>query len=355
MKIAIILGTRPEIIKLSPVIRECLERKLDFFILHTNQHYSPNMDQDFFSELSLPQPKYNLGIKESLHGQMTGKMLIGIEPILISEKPDWVFVQGDTNTVLAGALAASKLGIKVAHIEAGLRSYDRSMPEEINRILTDHVSEALFCPTFTQSSILQGEGITKGKIFISGNTIVDAALQNLALATRSPLATKYKGQAYMLLTLHRPSNVDDKSALVSLMAKLEDLSLEFSLPIYFPVHPRTEAKLKEFNIILDPKIIIKMPPANYLEMLILEQNAKLILTDSGGVQEEACILKIPCVTIRDNTERPETLEVGGGMLYEGIPNLIKSAKKMIEQPRTWGNPFGDGSASTQIINKILGN
>lgn len=354
MKIAIILGTRPEIIKLSPVIRECQKRNVDFFILHTNQHYSENMDKSFFVDLDLPVPKYNLKVQESLHGQMTGKMIAGIETVLIEEKPNWVVLQGDTNTVLSGAIAASKLGIKVGHVEAGLRSYDRTMPEEINRVLTDHVSEALFCPTATQSSILQGEGITKDKVFVTGNTIVDAVTQNLELAMRSPMATKYEGQPYMLLTLHRPRNVDDKKTLDSLIAKLEDLSVEISMPIYFPVHPRTEAKLKEYNISPGPNKIVIMPPANYLEMLILEQNAKLILTDSGGVQEEACILKVPCITIRDNTERPETLEVGASMLYGGVDNLINSAKVMMERPRSWRNPFGDGSASKQIISKIIG-
>lgn len=350
MKIAIILGTRPEIIKLSPIIRECQEQNLDFFILHTNQHYSDNMDKSFFEELHLPVPKYNLGIKESLHGQMIGKMIEGIETILIDEKPDWVIVQGDTNTVLSGAISANKLGIKVGHVEAGLRSYDPSMPEEINRILTDHVSDALFCPTQAQAKILEGEGIAKDKILVTGNTIVEALEDNKKLTSNIQLNTPAK---YFLLTLHRPSNVDDQVTLSGLITALESLSSTLNIPIYWPIHPRSKAKLQEFGIQVDPSKIMIVPPVGYLEMIKLEGNAQLILTDSGGVQEEACILQVPCVTLRDNTERPETITVGANRLYGGVGNLLENVKDMLVRPKNWSHPYGEGKASLKIISLII--
>ncbi len=352
MKIAIILGTRPEIIKLSPIIRECKKQGLDYFILHTNQHFSPNMDKAFFTELGLPEPKYNLNIQESLHGKMTGRMLAGIEQVLLTEKPSWVLVQGDTNTVLAGALAASKLGIRVGHVEAGLRSYDSSMPEEINRIITDHVSVALFAPTHTQADILKGEGIAAANIHVTGNTIADAVEENSRLAGKSSFATQYKMQQYILLTMHRPSNVDDKKKLSTLIKSLEDLSQELKLKIYYPLHPRTAAKLEEFIITPDSRYIAILPPVEYLEMLCLEQYAQLIVTDSGGVQEEACILQVPCVTLRENTERPETIEVGANILSTGeSKNLLDCTKKMLAHSHNWQSPYSTG-ATSKIMNLL---
>ncbi|MGI5841385.1 MAG: non-hydrolyzing UDP-N-acetylglucosamine 2-epimerase [Patescibacteria group bacterium] len=354
MKISIILGTRPEIIKLSPVIRECHKQKIDFFIIHTNQHYSDNMDAIFFKELELPQPKYNLGVGSGLHGEMTGKMLTGIEKILIEEKPDWVIVQGDTNTVLAGALAASKLQIKVGHVEAGLRSYDRTMPEEINRILTDHVSDALFCPTKKQAVIVKEEGVAKDKIFTTGNTIVDAIYQNLNLLDKHSELNHYKNEKYFLLTTHRPSNVDNKETLENIIQAVEEMSQKYNVFTYFPIHPRTKKQLEIFGIKANPKFIKIINPVGYLEMLALESNAKLILTDSGGIQEEACILKIPSVTLRNNTERAETIEVGASILTG--PNkqkILTATKKMIDKKRDWKNPFGTSISAKNIINNLI--
>jgi UDP-N-acetylglucosamine 2-epimerase (non-hydrolysing) len=242
MKLCFVLGTRPEIIKLSPVIRECTKRKIPFFIMHTNQHFSKNMDSIFFSELELDPPKYNLGISnESLHGKMTGLMLEQIEEILLNEKPNIVLVQGDTNSALAGALAAAKLQMPVAHVEAGLRSYDHSMPEETNRVIADHVSTYLFAPTKTQKMILIGEGIDKTKIFVTGNTIVDAINENLIIAKKKVIKTILED--YILLTMHRPSNVDNKKILQVQIDNLTKLSREFRLPIIFPIHPRTKKQL----------------------------------------------------------------------------------------------------------------
>lgn len=354
MKVAIILGTRPEIIKLSPVIRELNDRKIDYFILHTNQHYSLGMDQVFFDELKLTQPTYNVDVHDLPQGAMVGHMLIKIEPILLQEKPDWVLIQGDTNTVMAGAIAASKLGIRVGHVEAGLRSYDRSMPEELNRIVADHLSDILFCPTDQAGQIALGEGIPSAKVTVVGNTIVDAVTQNLGLAQKSKYSVKYHGQSYFLLTMHRPSNVDTEEALKQIIMSLEALVDALGVSLIFPAHPRTSAALKHYRIPLNPEKIRVIEPIGYLEMLILMQRAKLIITDSGGIQEEACILHVPCITIRDNTERPETVAVGANLVVgTSEESIISGAKTMLDRPTNWDNPFGNGRSGKNIVDIII--
>jgi UDP-N-acetylglucosamine 2-epimerase (non-hydrolysing) len=372
MKIAIILGTRPEIIKMSPVIRECEKQNIDYFILHTGQHYSYNLDKIFFEELELPAAKYNLDVGSGTHAEETGKMLIGIEKILKEEKTDVVLVEGDTNTVLAGALAASKLHIspymacgvmgqspiKVGHVEAGLRSYDRTMPEEINRVLADHVSDYLFAPTEKAKENLQREGVEKNRIFVTGNTIVDAVYQNLEIAKRKvDILNKLNlgPEGYFLVTAHRQENVDNKERLKRILDGLELVYREFNLPIIYPIHPRTKKKIREFGLEV-PNGVELIEPLGFLEFLQLEANAKLVLTDSGGVQEETCILKVPCVTLRDNTERPETLEVGSNVLV-GVnqETILEGVKKMISKERNWKNPFGDGKAGNRIIKILITN
>ncbi len=355
MKLSIILGTRPEIIKMSSIIRECEKSKTDYFILHTGQHYSYNLDKLFFEELELPKPKYNLEVGSGTHAEETGKMLIGIERILKKEKPDIILVEGDTNTVLAGALAASKLHIKVSHVEAGLRSYDRRMPEEINRILTDHTSDFLFAPTESAKKNLLREGIDKNKIFITGNTIGDAVYQNLELANKKSNILKdlnLTKKKYILVTAHREENVDIKGRLEEILQGGCLIHKEFNLPIIYPIHPRAKKKIEKFNLEV-PGGIKLIEPVSFLEFLQLEANAKLVLTDSGGIQEETCILKVPCVTLRDNTERPGTLEVGSNILAGTNPkNIINCAKLMINKKPDWKNPFGDGKAGERIL-KIL--
>ena len=355
MKIAIILGTRPEIIKMSPVIRECEKRNCDYFILHTGQHYSYNMDRVFFEQLELPDAKYNLDVGSGKHGEQTGKMLIGIEKILLREKPDVVLVQGDTNTVLAGAIAATKLHIKVGHVEAGLRSYYREMPEEINRILTDHCSDYLFAPTEKSKEILLHEGIDEKKIFVTGNTIVDAVYQNLQIAHRKAETFKnldLKEEKYFLVTAHRQENVDNRRRFDGILKGLQLINKEYDLPVIYPIHPRARKRMMEFGLNSDGIKLIE--PLDYLSFLQLEANAKLVLTDSGGVQEETCILKIPCVTLRDNTERPETIEVGSNILAGTNPTKIMEAvTKMMDIKRKWKNPFGDGKAGKRIV-EIIG-
>lgn len=350
MKIAFVLGTRPEIIKLAPVLRACQKQKIDYFLIHSNQHYSENMDAVFFKELELEAPKYNLAVGSGLHGEVTAKIITGVEKILLEEKPDYVFVQGDTNTVMAAALAASKIGIKIGHIEAGLRSYDRSMPEEINRIVTDHISDLLFVPTRDQANILLKEGIEKAKIFITGNTIVDSVEQNIKLLARHSELNHYQSEKYFLLTTHRPSNVDHKDNLSELLAAITELSKKYNYPVYFPIHPRTKKQIEIFALDIDTKHIKLKEPVGYLEILALEKNAQLIFTDSGGIQEEACILHVPSLTLRENTERPETIKVGASILVgHSKKNILTGADKMISSKRIWPNPFGDGNASKKII------
>ena len=338
---------------MSPIIRACK----NCFILHTGQHYSYEMDKVFFEELELPDAKYNLDVGSGTHGAQTGKMLIGIEKVLLKENPEVVLVEGDTNTVLAGALAASKLHIKVGHVEAGLRSYDRYMPEEINRVVTDHISDYLFAPTEIAKKNLIKEGISESKVFVTGNTIVDAVYQNLEIAKRKvDILNKLdlERESYFLVTAHRQENVDVKERLSGILKGLEKIYFEFGLPIIFPIHPRTAKRIKEFGLKV-PNGVKLIGPLGYLEFLQLEENAKLILTDSGGVQEESCILKVPCVTLRDNTERPETLEVGSNIIAgTNQKRILGSVKEMINKERNWINPFGDGEAGNRILKIICG-
>ena len=381
-KLCFILGTRPEIIKLYSCIKEAQKQNLDFFIIHSNQHYDSKMDQIFFEELNLPKPKYNLNIGSGLHGQMTGQMLEKIEQILLQEKPSVVIVQGDTNTVLAGSLSASKIiGIKIVHIEAGLRSYNHDMPEEINRIMTDHIADFLFAPTNKQAKILESEGIDKNKIFVVGNTIVDAVLEckNLALenwqeklrnilkdpknTNSNPLENKVekdslhdknsdkKNQKYILLTCHRPSNTDNLDNFVAILESAQTICEQENQICIFPLHPRLK---KELNLIQKYDKIKVIEPVGFLQMLGLETNSQMILTDSGGIQEESCILQKKCIILRTDTERPETVEVGGAVILNNISKLEILEKYQILKNKKviWSNPFGDGQSAVKILKTI---
>jgi len=354
MKVSIILGTRPEIIKFSPIILEFERLKLDYFILHSGQHYSYSLDKVFFEQLKLPEARYNLDVGSGSHGQQTGKMLIGIEDVLTRECPDVVLVQGDTNTTLAGALAAVKLHIPVGHVEAGLRSYDRSMPEEINRLLSDHCSDMLFAPTEKAKQILLSEGIPEDRIYVTGNTVVDALYRNLKLAEYKKDVLDRLGleeQKFFLATIHRQENVDNKKRFNNILRGLELINKQFGHPIVYPIHPRAKKRMKQFG--LKPKGVRMIEPLDYLSFLLLEKYARLVLTDSGGVQEETCILRVPCVTLRYNTERPETLEIGSNVLAGTEPNVIvEKTGLMLKRKPDWPNPFGDGKAGSRIV-KIL--
>jgi len=323
---------------------------LDYSILHTGQHYSYHMDRVFFEQLHLPTPNYNLGVGSGTHGEQTGKMLIGIEKTLLLEKPSLVLVQGDTNTVLAGALAAYKLGIRIGHVEAGLRSYDRRMPEEMNRVLTDHCSDYLFAPTETSRENLLKEGVPSPNVFVTGNTIVDAVNQNMERVKSEDKTVEKMGltrEGYCLATVHRQENVDDPEVFSSILRGLELVSKHLNLPVVYPVHPRAEKMLQAYRLNSKLKLI---DPVEYFPFLRLERDARLVFTDSGGVQEEACILGVPCVTLRENTERPETIEVGANVLAgTDSEQILQKAQTMLQTKRQWENPFGDGKASTKIL------
>jgi len=356
VKIAVVIGTRPEIIKMAPVVRELENNRANYFILHTGQHYSYNLDRVFFEQLRLPDAKYNLEVGSGSHAEQTGKILIGVEKVFEIEKPDIVLVEGDTNSVLAGALAATKLHIKVGHVEAGLRSYDKQMPEEINRILTDHCSDYLFAPTPKAREILLGEDIPEEKIFVTGNTIVDAIYQNLEIARETGNflnALHLTPREYFLVTLHRQENVDSPARFASILEGIDRLASDFHLPVIYSIHPRSRKMMTKFGI--KPRNLNLIEPVDFLVFLQLESNARLILTDSGGVQEEACILKVPCVTLRDNTERPESIEVGANILAgTSADKILECVKFMLSREGNWINPFGDGRAGERIVNIIVG-
>ncbi len=348
---AIVLGTRPEIIKMSPVIRAFQRAHIDFYVLHTGQHYSFNMDRVFFENLGLDPPLHNLGVGSGTHGEETGKMIIGIEKILLGGGTSGVLVEGDTNTVLAGALAASKLGIRIGHVEAGLRSGDRRMPEELNRIVADHVADILFAPTRNAEQNLLREGISSSKIVVTGNTIVDAVMENTRILPRGDLwkSLSVASKGYLLATVHRQENVDDPTRLRNIIRGLELTSKETGMPVVFPAHPRSAKAVERQRVKVNPRYLKVVPPFDYLHFLQLEKGAGLVLTDSGGVQEEACILGVPCVTLRDNTERPETIDVGANVLAGTEPsNIAGKAVLMLAKKGRWKNPFGDGNAAERI-------
>ncbi len=359
-KICIVLGTRPEIIKLSPVIRETILRSPESFIIHTGQHYSHDMDAIFFEELELAEPKYNLGVGSGMHGEQTAKMLTRLEEIFLDEKPDIVIVHGDTNSTLAGALAAVKLDIPIAHVEAGLRSYDRKMPEEVNRVLVDHISTWLFAPTEGAREQALQEGIESEKIEVVGNTIVDALQQNSDIAKKkSKILKKFalESKNYILVTAHRPENTDVRKNLENIVNALVKLTSKTDKYILWPIHPRTRSVLKKYGLdkVLDEneKILVK-EPQGFIDFIVLEVNAALILTDSGGLQEEACVFGVPCVTLRNNTERPESVEVGANVLVgANTDRIVKNVLQILDNKRTWDSPYGDGKSAQYIADILL--
>jgi UDP-N-acetylglucosamine 2-epimerase (non-hydrolysing) len=356
MKMSLILGTRPEIVKMSPLIRACADDDFDYSLVDTGQHYDHEMNQIFFDMLRLPAPHYRLGVGSGSHGRQTGKLLAEIERVLLEVKPDVVLVEGDTNTVLAGGLAATKLHIKVGHVEAGLRSYDRTMPEETNRVLTDHLADLLFAPTSQAADNLAREGISANKVFVTGNTIVDAVGQNLEIAKRESRVLsdlELRENEYFVITMHRPENVDCRERLASLLDSLQAVHERFGRTLVLPLHPRTGKMLQQFRMTVPPGVRV-IEPLGFLDFLQLEAHARLILTDSGGVQEEGCILKVPCVTLRDNTERPETVRVGGNVVT-GVraADVLAGVDMMLSSPRGWTNPFGDGKSGRRILDIVL--
>mgnify|MGYP000932539406 FL=1 len=346
-----IVGARPQFIKCAPLSKKIREWCTEILV-HTGQHYDENMSDVFFSELGIPNPDYNLHIGSGNHGEQTGKMLEAIEQILLDKKPDLVLVYGDTNSTIAGSLAASKLHIPVAHVEAGLRSYDRRMPEEINRVLTDHVSDLLFCPTQTAVRNLEKEGITRG-VYITGDVMVDAIFKALPVARKmsNVLADiQVFANEYYLATIHRPSNTDDKKNLVSILQTFSELSY----PVVFPIHPRTRKFLESYGISISeyPNIIF-VTPLPYVDMVRLLFDSRLVLTDSGGLQKEAYILKKPCITLRDTTEWVETAEDGWNILA-GVDKakIINGVSILDGYMGGHRQCYGDGNASDTIVKTI---
>lgn len=369
MKIAIVLGTRPEIIKMASVIDEIKNRNQELLLIHTGQHYDKEMSENFFIDLKLPTPDYNIHVGSGSHGKQTGKMMEGIEEVLLKEKPDILLVQGDTNAVLAGALVASKLHIPVGHVEAGLRSFDETMPEEINRLGADICSRFYFVPTEESAINLIMEGISRKRIFITGNTVVDACFRNLKIAEARSVDDYDKSLAdididnmdnVVALTMHRAETVDVKERLENVIDALEELS---DMNIIFPIHPRTKKMMENFDLfdkLNDMGHVHIIKPVGYLDFLLLLSKSTFILTDSGGLQEEAITLNVPALTLRYNTERPETVTSGGNILVGSNKDIIlKNARKIIDdldfanKMKSAKNPYGVGNAAKVMLDIIL--
>lgn len=354
MKVAIVVGTRPEIIKMAPLVRACAERAVPFLLLHTGQHYSYEMDGVFFEELGLPVPHANLSVGSGTQAYQVGAIVSGIAPIFEREKPDWVLVEGDTNSVLAAALAGQKLGLKVGHVEAGLRSYDRAMPEEINRILTDHLSDHLYAPTEHSKGILLGEGVAESRIRVTGNTVVDELLRQRPRAEATGAAARFgvAPKRYAVATVHRAENTDHEERLRGIVRGLSEAAAATGLEVLCAVHPRTTQRLAALGLAWGPGVRA-LPPLPYLDFLGLHAQAALTLTDSGGLQEEACCLGVPCVTLRDNTERPESVQVGANVLVGAAAEaIVGGARTMLGRAGGWPNPFGDGRAAHRIVDAL---
>ncbi len=361
MKILSVVGARPQFIKAAPVSR-ALRRVAHEVLVHTGQHYDRGMSAIFFEELQIPEPDYNLGVGSGTHGWQTGQMLIRLEQVLLAECPDGVLVYGDTNSTVAGALAAVKLHIPVAHVEAGLRSYNRCMPEEHNRVLTDHAADLLLCPTQTAVDNLADEGIAQG-VYLVGDVMLDAVLYNVGLAEEcsdllSQLALTPGG--YALATVHRPGNTDDPARLREILAALAEIGGE--MPVVFPAHPRTQRAMEALGLPSSHSLregseggsrLHVIEPVGYLDMLVLEKNARLILTDSGGVQKEAYFFAVPCLTLREETEWVETVESGWNRLVGAQRIAIVSAAQASWPAGSPPSVFGDGHAADRVADLLV--
>lgn len=375
-KIVIVVGARPNFMKATALLEEFKKHsKFNPILVHTGQHYDDEMSDSFFKELNLPEPDIYLGVGSGTHAEQTGKIMIKVEKVFFKEKPDLVIVVGDVNSTIACALVAAKLDIPVAHVEAGLRSFDRTMPEEINRILTDQISDYLFTTCEDANLNLIREGIPKGKIFFVGNVMIDTLLNHIQKAEKSNiiemlnLNKNNNIKKYALLTLHRPSNVDDQLILKKILNALLDFSKV--TPIIFPIHPRTLKQIRKFK--MDKMInyvenissneinkvnqnILAIPPLGYLDFLCLMSNAAMVFTDSGGIQEETTILRIPCLTLRNNTERPITVKEGTNIMVGNDPDKIMESALRVQKgeisrkkiPKYW-----DGKAAERIVKVLI--
>ena len=363
MKLVTIIGARPQFIKAAPVCRAIkdhnqtahdLRSTVQEILVHTGQHYDDNMSNDFFKELDIPRPVYNLEVSNMSHGAMTGRMLEKIEAVLVSERPDWALVYGDTNSTLAGALAAAKLHIPIAHVEAGLRSFNMRMPEEINRTITDRVSSLLFCPTEAAMENLINEGIRTGAYKV-GDVMYDVMrhYRHKAMEEKSLSTWGLKEGEYVLSTIHRPENTDDPSRLIEILDALREISS--TIPVVLPLHPRTKNMIAMIN---KKELLVGLhitEPLPYLDMIRLEMSARAIITDSGGVQKEAFFHKVPCLTLREETEWVETVQTGWNHLCGANKKRILDAWQGLKSkhPQKDSAPYGDGNAAALIIGKLL--
>lgn len=351
-KILTIAGTRPQLVKVAAVSRE-LREEFTEVLVNTGQHYDYNMAGIFFEELNIPKPDYDLGVGSMSHAKQTAQMMMKIEDVIDKESPDGIVVYGDTNSTLAATIVASKLHIPIFHIEAGLRSYNKKMPEEVNRVMTDHVSELLFAPTDLAVKNLEKESITKG-VHQVGDVMYDAVLYNMSIAEEKyELETfELKAKEYILGTIHRAENTGNKDTLSAIVESL----LKVNTTVFLPLHPGTKSKLTEYSLLEKlekAKHIILADPVSYLEMLLLEKNAKAIITDSGGVQKEAYFVKVPCYTLRPETEWIETVETGWNKLVNPLSDDLSSLINDFKEPPYIDNLYGDGNASQNITEKIL--
>ncbi|HEY0429546.1 MAG TPA: UDP-N-acetylglucosamine 2-epimerase (non-hydrolyzing) [Pyrinomonadaceae bacterium] len=361
IKVLNIVGARPNFMKIAPIMREMRRRENDFLplIVHTGQHYDAAMSDSFFADLDIPAPDFHLEVGSASHAVQTARVMTAFEPVVLEQKPDWVLVVGDVNSTIACALVCAKLGVRVVHVEAGLRSRDRTMPEEINRILTDAISDLLLTTSQDADENLKNEGVAAEKIRFVGNVMIDSLFYNLKKAESSTVREDLNldGKEYAVVTLHRPSNVDERETLSGLLAALAEIGER--LPVIFPVHPRTKTRIEEFGLAtrIENSNIKLIEPLGYLDFLRLYSGARLVLTDSGGIQEETTALGIPCLTLRENTERPITIEMGTNVLVGTNAEKIKRAafdvldnnlNKDAKIPPLW-----DGRAAERICDCLL--
>ncbi len=355
MKAILVAGARPNFMKVAPVLKELEARGVKTVLVHTGQHYDAAMSGAFFEDLGLRRPDVNLNVGSGSHAEQTARVMVAFEPVCARERAEWVVVVGDVNSTLACALVARKMGAGVAHVEAGLRSRDMRMPEEVNRICTDAVSDLLFTTEEAGNRNLRAEGVAEERIHFVGNTMVDTLLEHVEEARRKKLPMGLREKGYAVVTLHRPSNVDDEERLKGLLGALDAVAER--MPVVFPAHPRTRAKLEEFGLARNGGKWFVVEPMGYLSFLGLVAHSRMVLTDSGGIQEETTMLQVPCLTLRENTERPVTCELGTNILVGTRPERLKSEALQVldggeresELPRYWA-----GRAAERIA-EILGN
>jgi UDP-N-acetylglucosamine 2-epimerase (non-hydrolysing) len=364
LKIIVVAGARPNFMKVAPFLKRIAGHnasdrsgvaRVETRLVHTGQHYDEKMSEVFFRELGIPQPDINLGVGSGSQAAQTASVMTSFEPVCVKEKPDWVVVVGDVNSTVACALVCAKMGIRVAHVEAGLRSFDRTMPEEINRLVTDALADLLLTPSEDANENLRREGVAEERIRLVGNIMIDSLIENLPMSRRSKILKQHQiePERFVFVTLHRPANVDGHASLAAIMAEVERLARR--LPVVFPIHPRTRKMLGEFGIVPSHgQGLHLIEPVGYHDSLCLTENARLVLTDSGGLQEEATYFRTPCLTLRPNTERPVTVTLGSNRLTN-LDRLRPDLDELLSGPERKGQvpPLWDGHTAKRTLEEIL--